>query len=78
MTIWRFVSSEGWGQHPKKDAWRTSGKIREYKAAFFTWIRPLFVRDIDPNEDFICGSCGEPVLRRDLTCSKACSEELGI
>lgn len=45
------------------------------KAIFFKIIRPLFVRNVDSNEDFTCCLCGKPVLRRFLFCSKKCSGE---
>jgi predicted nucleic acid-binding Zn ribbon protein len=32
----------------------------------------MFVRDVDPNEDYTCEVCGEPVLLRWLYCSEAC------
>lgn len=41
---------------------------------FYDLIRPLFVRNWDRNEDFVCGHCGRPVLRRYLYCSSECSE----
>lgn len=41
-------------------------------AVFYRVIRPLFVRDVDPNEDYNCTMCCKPVLRRYLTCSKKC------
>ena len=51
-------------------------KIRFYfKTYFFKLIRPFFVKDIDPNEDYNCMTCNEPVLRRYLHCSVKCSEE---
>jgi len=28
----------------------------------------------DPNEDFVCGHCMKPVLRRYIYCSVACAE----
>lgn len=40
----------------------------------YALVRPLFVRDVDPNEDYRCCVCGKPVLRRYLTCSKRCGE----
>lgn len=42
----------------------------------FSLLRPLFVSDIDPNEDFVCGECARPVLRRYLYCSAACANHL--
>ncbi len=38
----------------------------------FGLIRPLFVRDIRPSEDFECNECQRPVLRRVLFCSRSC------
>lgn len=46
-----------------------------FLAAWFNLIRPLFVRRIDSNEDFNCGSCGKPVLKRVLFCSVTCLRE---
>lgn len=40
----------------------------------YNLIRPLFVEDIDPNEDFVCGKCSKPVLTRVLFCSKRCED----
>ncbi len=45
----------------------------ELKRRFYKIIRPLFVLNIDPNEDFECGWCKEPLLRRVLFCSSECS-----
>lgn len=39
---------------------------------FYKIIRPLFVSDIDPNEDYNCGTCNKPVLKRYLFCSHKC------
>lgn len=41
--------------------------------AIFDLLRPLFVKDWDRNEDYICGHCGRPVLKRYLFCSRECS-----
>lgn len=41
---------------------------------FYDLIRPLFVRGWNKNEDFNCGLCDRPVLRRYLYCSSECSE----
>lgn len=46
---------------------------RRLKAGIFNKIRPFVVSDIDSNEDFICGSCGGPVLLRELFCSDRCA-----
>lgn len=50
--------------------------MRKIKAFFFKLIRPLFVDNVNPNEDYECVMCREPVLRRYLTCSKKCAEKL--
>lgn len=42
----------------------------------YKMIRPLFVKNIDPNEDFYCVYCNKPVLERYIFCSKECSELL--
>jgi hypothetical protein len=48
-------------------------KLKHY---FFKLIRPLFVSNIDPNEDFNCMICNEPVLKRYLTCdNEFCIEQ---
>lgn len=49
--------------------------MRRLQAWFYWLIRPIFVTDIDPNEDFSCGLCGNPVLRRVLFCSSRCCNE---
>ena len=46
------------------------------KSLFFKLIRPLFVEDIDLNENFNCVICDEPVLKRYLTCSQQCSKNM--
>lgn len=38
-------------------------------------IRPLFVKDWDFNEDFNCGGCGMPFLRRYLYCNQECEDK---
>lgn len=48
--------------------------IRRIKAWIFSRIRPFFVKDINSNEDFVCGICGEPVLKRILYCSNRCNQ----
>ena len=45
---------------------------RSFKRFLFKLIRPLFVTNIDPNEEFECVICGEPVLKRKLVCSNLC------
>jgi hypothetical protein len=51
--------------------------MKSIKAIVFKLIRPMFVKNIDPREDYECVMCGEPVLLRYLTCSKECSEKFG-
>lgn len=51
---------------------------RKIKAWLYGIIRPLFVQRIDRNEDFLCCQCLEPVLRRDLFCSRECYEKAGL
>ena len=46
---------------------------RRIKAWLLRMIRPLFVGDVDPNEDYECCQCGEPVLERHLFCSAKCA-----
>lgn len=46
--------------------------MRWLHAWFFKLIRPMFVKDIDPNEDFACIWCSRPVLERVLFCSAKC------
>lgn len=41
---------------------------------FYEIIRFLFVKNIDINEDFNCGMCNKPVLRRYLFCSIKCEK----
>lgn len=52
-------------------------KLLKFKvlAKLYSIIRPLFVINIDPNEDFSCGWCGKPVLRRIVFCSSKCEKE---
>ena len=45
---------------------------RMFKRLLFELIRPLFVRDIKPREEFLCEECRGPVLRRVLFCSRKC------
>lgn len=47
-------------------------------AAFYALVRPLVVRRLDANEDFECVQCGKPVLRRFLTCSRACGDAFDV
>lgn len=47
-----------------------------FLGGLYRLIRPLFVEDIDSNEDYVCGSCGKPVLRRSLFCSDRCNQVL--
>lgn len=44
----------------------------------FYYIRPLFVDNLDRNEDFYCMECCKPVLRRYLFCSEKCSNSQGF
>ena len=44
------------------------------KRLVFAVLRPVVVPDWDANEDYFCVMCGEPVLRRFLTCSDRCSD----
>lgn len=48
---------------------------RAIKAKVFETIRPLFVSNVDKNEDYICEQCSEPVLKRYLYCSDKCAAE---
>ena len=43
------------------------------RAVAMELIRPLVVRGVDCNEDFNCGFCSKPVLRRFLYCSTKCA-----
>jgi hypothetical protein len=43
-----------------------------FKQFFFYLIRPLFVRNIRPNEEFRCEECRGPMLRRTIFCSRDC------
>lgn len=43
-------------------------------AFIFNIIRPLFVDNVDKNEDYECMACGKPVLKRHLFCSDKCSD----
>lgn len=54
------------------------GLRRRAKAWLFRLARPAFVRDVDPNEDYECVACGEPVLRRDLYCSDECGRKFEL
>jgi len=44
------------------------------RALVYRIIRPLFVEDVDPNEDYECCWCVKPVLTRMLLCSEACQD----
>lgn len=57
-------------------SWARRVLVRPIKRALFDAIRPLVVPDCDSNEDYVCVMCGEPVLRRFLTCSERCGKEL--
>jgi hypothetical protein len=43
---------------------------RKLKAFVYRVVRPIFVADVDPNEDFVCTICSTPVLFRHLTCRR--------
>jgi hypothetical protein len=49
---------------------------RRFKSWLFNLVRPLFVYRVDAREDYVCCVCGEPVLRRVLTCGPECSRRL--
>jgi len=51
--------------------------LRDLRKRVYDAVRPFVVRDLDPNEDFVCGHCGKPVLTRTLFCSTACAREDG-
>lgn len=54
-------------------------KIRwKLLALFYSIIRPLFVKEVDSNEDYECGYCRKPVLKRYLFCSEECSAKDNI
>ena len=53
----------------------TQPKSWAVMAFVYRIIRPLFVKDLDPNEDYVCLMCCKPVLTRDLYCSAKCSRE---
>lgn len=42
---------------------------------FYNFIRPLFVNEIDLNEEYICCWCSKPVLKRWLYCSFECEDK---
>ena len=67
-----FLNQESVGSNP---IIFTTMKI---KAWLYKLIRPLFVKNINPNEDFICMTCCAPVLRRYLFCSVKCGKKLGF
>jgi len=51
--------------------------MRAVKRFVYALLRPLLIRDVDPNEDYSCTMCGEPVLTRRLVCSRRkCGEKL--
>lgn len=64
-----WSSSSGEEQKTQVDARSNLMLLRKF---FFNLIRPLFVRNMAPNEDFNCTECGQPVLRRVLFCSRGC------
>lgn len=66
-----WSSSSGEEQKTQVDA-RSSHML--FRKFFFDLIRPLFVRNVDPSENFECNECRRPVLRRVLFCSRSCHE----
>lgn len=50
--------------------------IRWFKRHVYAVIRPLFVAGVHRLEDYECVMCGEPVLRRQITCCAECTEKL--
>ena len=51
--------------------------LKPWWKVLMTWyciIRPLFVEDINVNEDYNCCECNKPVLRRVMLCSVKCVE----
>lgn len=49
--------------------------FRTIQAKFYNLIRPLLLSDIDSNDDFTCGTCRKPILRRFLFCSVECANK---
>lgn len=45
------------------------------KARLYHWLRPYLMHNPDPNEDFNCANCQQPLLRRVLFCSDFCTEQ---
>jgi hypothetical protein len=50
-------------------------KPKSFTEWFFNLIRPLFVKGIDPNEDYFCVICNRPVLKRYFCCSDKCYDD---
>ena len=46
------------------------------KSFFFNLTRRAFVKDWDYSEDYLCGYCDKPVLRRVLFCNDVCEEKV--
>ncbi len=73
MTTWRMFGSrrkagaDKYTPYLDRWDWRMLHRVHEF-------VRPLFVDDIDRNEDYVCGRCGRPVLTRLVFCSSECSE----
>lgn len=56
--------------------WREWPWTTHFKAWVFALLRPFVVETPHPNEDYLCGACGDPVLKRVLTCSEECWAEI--
>ncbi len=52
--------------------WLRHRLVWPIKSYVFKILRPLVVPDCHVNEDYVCVTCGAPVLRRFLTCSDRC------
>jgi hypothetical protein len=70
MLKWRYINTRAWNWNPPG----SQSRRRVIKTRLFNLIRRFFVADWDRNEDYICGNCGEPVLKRYLYCSLECKE----
>jgi len=68
--------SRPWPKHDPRMPNHPDSSLRyRLLSRFYDIIRPLFVEEWDHNEDYLCGYCCKPVLRRYLYCSVQCSEE---
>lgn len=45
-----------------------------WRSLAFSLVRWAVVPDLDPNENFNCGFCSKPLLRRYLYCSQKCDD----